>query len=190
MHRQSGSNHSHLKKFPSQQSKHARQNIPSSCTSKMMINIFLYIKNDVLFPISDDIEESYKHLRRLVMDYLGISIPSFESEAGDVMETKDTENAPTGTQLGTRTWSRPSIPDSMSQQYTRGKTTQSPSLSGRGILVSQENHSILKALLEGQSFGGGVYQLLFLGRNMISGEIINYFILTFNFQLIQYNSVL
>lgn len=143
MHRQSGSNHSHLKKFPSQQSKHARQNIPSSCTSKMMINIFLYIKNDVLFPISDDIEESYKHLRRLVMDYLGISIPSFESEAGDVMETKDTENAPTGTQLGTRTWSRPSIPDSMSQQYTRGKTTQSPSLSGRGILVSQENHSIL-----------------------------------------------
>lgn len=156
----------------------------------MMINIFLYIKNDVLFPTSDDIEESYKHLRRLVMDYLGISIPSFESEAGDVMETKDTENAPTGTQLGTRTWSRPSIPDSMSQQYTRGKTTQSPSLSGRGILVSQENHSILKALLEGQSFGGGVYQLLFLGRNMISGEIINYFILTFNFQLIQYNSVL
>lgn len=155
-----------------------------------MINIFLYIKNDVLFPTSDDIEESYKHLRRLVMDYLGISIPSFESEAGDVMETKDTENAPTGTQLGTRTWSRPSIPDSMSQQYTRGKTTQSPSLSGRGILVSQENHSILKALLEGQSFGGGVYQLLFLGRNMISGEIINYFILTFNFQLIQYNSVL
>lgn len=156
----------------------------------MMINIFLYIKNDVLFPISDDIEESYKHLRRLVMDYLGISIPSFESEAGDVMETKDTENAPTGTQLGTRTWSRPSIPDSMSQQYTRGKTTQSPSLSGRGILVSQENHSILKALLEGQSFGGGVYQLLFLGRNMISGEIINYFILTSNFQLIQYKSVL
>lgn len=155
-----------------------------------MINIFLYIKNDVLFPTSDDIEDSYKHLRRLVMDYLGISIPSFESEAGDVMETKDTENAPTGTQLGTRTWSRPSIPDSMSQQYTRGKTTQSPSLSGRGILVSQENHSILKALLEGQSFGGGVYQLLFLGRNMISGEIINYFILTFNFQLIQYNSVL
>lgn len=155
-----------------------------------MINIFLYIKNDVLFPTSDDIEESYKHLRRLVMDYLGISIPSFESEAGDVMETKDTENAPTGTQLGTRTWSRPSIPDSMSQQYTRGKTTQSPSLSGRGILVSQENHSILKALLEGQSFGGGVYQLLFLGRNMISGEIINYFILTFNFQLIQYKSVL
>lgn len=156
----------------------------------MMINIFLYIKNDVLFPTSDDIEESYKHLRRLVMDYLGISIPSFESEAGDVMETKDTENAPTGTQLGTRTWSRPSIPDSMSQQYTRGKTTQSPSLSGRGILVSQENHSILKALLEGQSFWGGVYQLLFLGRNMISGEIINYFILTFNFQLIQYKSVL
>lgn len=155
-----------------------------------MINIFLYIKNDVLFPTSDDIEESYKHLRRLVMDYLGISIPSFESEAGDVMETKDTENAPTGTQLGTRTWSRPSIPDSMSQQYTRGKTTQSPSLSGRGILVSQENHSILKALLEGQSFGGGVYQLLFLGRNMISGEIINYFILTSNFQLIQYKSVL
>lgn len=155
-----------------------------------MINIFLYIKNDVLFPTSDDIEDSYKHLRRLVMDYLGISIPSFESEAGDVMETKDTENAPTGTQLGTRTWSRPSIPDSMSQQYTRGKTTQSPSLSGRGILVSQENHSILKALLEGQSFGGGVYQLLFLGRNMISGEIINYFILTFNFQLIQYKSVL
>lgn len=88
-----------------------------------------------MYLTSDDIEESYKHLRRLVMDYLGISIPSFESEAGDVMETKDTENAPTGTQLGTRTWSRPSIPDSMSQQYTRGKTTQSPSLSGRGILV-------------------------------------------------------
>lgn len=97
-----------------------------------------------MFLTSDGIEESYKHLRRLVMDYLGISIPSFESEAGDVMETKDTENAPTGTQLGTRTWSRPSIPDSMSQQYTRGKTTQSPSLSGRGILVSKENHPLRK----------------------------------------------
>lgn len=101
---------------------------------------------------SDDIEESYKHLRRLVMDYLGISIPSFESEAGDIMETKDTENAPTGTQLGTRTWSRPSIPDSMSQQYTRGKTTQSPSLSGRGILEAmslKRRHSAAKASVAG-----------------------------------------
>ena len=95
-----------------------------------------FLLKSVVFS-SDDIEEAYKHLRRLVMDYLGISVPSFESEVGDMAETKDTENnAPTGTQMGTRTWSRPSIPDSMSQAYTRGKTTQSPSLSGRGILVS------------------------------------------------------
>ena len=83
---------------------------------------------------SDDIEEAYKRLRRLVMDYLGISLPSYGSEIGDI-DIKDIENtAPT--QLGTRTWSRPSIPDSMSQPYARGKSTQSPVLSGRGILVS------------------------------------------------------
>ncbi|XP_048741969.1 leucine-rich repeat and guanylate kinase domain-containing protein-like [Ostrea edulis] len=102
---------------------------------------------------SDDIEEAYRHLRRLVMDYLGISIPSYESEVGDITETKDTDNnAPTGTQLGTRTWSRPSIPDSMSQQYTRGKTTQSPVLSGRGILEEmslKRRHSAARASVAG-----------------------------------------
>ena len=106
-----------------------------SSINKNLEQSFYLLKSVVLFS-SDDIEEAYKHLRRLVMDYLGISVPSFESEVGDMAETKDTENAPTGTQMGTRTWSRPSIPDSMSQAYTRGKTTQSPSLSGRGILVS------------------------------------------------------
>lgn len=45
-----------------------------------------------MYFILDDIEEFYKYLRRLVMDYFGISIFSFESEVGDVMEIKDIEN--------------------------------------------------------------------------------------------------
>lgn len=52
----------------------------------------MYIKNDIMYFILDDIEEFYKYLRRLVMDYFGISIFSFESEVGDIMEIKDIEN--------------------------------------------------------------------------------------------------
>ena len=59
---------------------------------------------------------------------------SDHSDSGDEEETiAATEGQ---TQMGTRTWSKPSLPDSLShsQNYTRGKT-QSPVQSGRGILV-------------------------------------------------------
>lgn len=81
--------------------------------------------------IIDDIQEAYRRLRRLVTDYLGISLTSEQSESGDDEETIVEGQQ---TQMGTRTWSKPSLPDSLSQPYTRGKT-QSPVQSGRGILV-------------------------------------------------------
>ncbi|KAK3102808.1 hypothetical protein FSP39_014068 [Pinctada imbricata] len=98
---------------------------------------------------SDDIEDAYKRLRRLVMDYLGISMPSYGSEMGEMDRTEMENNAPTAF---TRTWSRPSIPDSMSQPYARGKSTQSPVLSGRGILEEmslKRRHSAARASVAG-----------------------------------------
>lgn len=59
---------------------------------------------------------------------------SDHSDSGDEEETIAVTEGQT--QMGTRTWSKPSLPDSLShsQNYTRGKT-QSPVQSGRGILV-------------------------------------------------------
>lgn len=86
---------------------------------------------------TDDIQEAYRRLRRLVTDYLGISLVSEQSDSADEEETLlVTEGQQT--QMGTRTWSKPSIPDSLSQPYTRGKTC-SPVQSGRGILVGYKS---------------------------------------------------
>lgn len=92
-----------------------------------------YIMHVLSSKIVDDIQEAYRRLRRLVTDYLGISLVSEQSDSADEEETLlVTEGQQT--QMGTRTWSKPSIPDSLSQPYTRGKTS-SPVQSGRGILV-------------------------------------------------------
>lgn len=86
----------------------------------------------------DDIQEAYKRLRRLVMDYLGIGMSSPPaSDAGDpTMEATrgDTDQNLT-TQMGTRTWSRPSMTDTISQPFTRTRAVQSPVIGGRGIVV-------------------------------------------------------
>lgn len=95
---------------------------------------------------SDDIQEAYRRLRRLVTDYLGISLVSEHSESGDEEETVVATEGQT--QMGTRTWSKPSLPDS---SYTRGKT-QSPVHSGRGILEEmslKRRHSAAKDAVSG-----------------------------------------
>ncbi|XP_052090305.1 leucine-rich repeat and guanylate kinase domain-containing protein-like [Mytilus californianus] len=97
---------------------------------------------------SDDIQEAYRRLRRLVTDYLGISLTSEQSESGDEEETVVEGQQ---TQMGTRTWSKPSLPDSLSQPYTRGKT-QSPVQSGRGILEEmsiKRRHSAARDAVSG-----------------------------------------
>lgn len=72
------------------------------------------------------------------MDYLGIGVQSpAGSEAGDPTTDilrGDTDQNLT-TQLGTRTWSKPSMSDTMSQTYNRPRGAQSPIISGRGIVV-------------------------------------------------------
>ena len=92
----------------------------------------------VYFYISDDIQEAYKRLRRLVMDYLGIGITSPpNSEIGDTDARGDNTDQNITTQMGTRTWSKPSISESMSQTFPRSsRNVQSPIQSGRGIVVS------------------------------------------------------
>ena len=88
--------------------------------------------------VSDDIQEAYKRLRRLVMDYLGIGMASPNtSDVGDVIPDNQRENTDQNLQMqmGTRTWSRPSLSESVSQPFTRQRATQSPIISGRGIVV-------------------------------------------------------
>ena len=82
---------------------------------------------------SDDIQEAYKRLRRLVMDYLGIGMASSPtSELGEGDRGENTEQNMT-TQMGTRTWSKS---ETMSQTLPRaGRAVQSPIPSGRGIVV-------------------------------------------------------
>lgn len=98
------------------------------------------------FPFLDDIQEAYKRLRRLVMDYLGIGLSSPQaSDTGDpTMEATrgDTDQNLT-TQLGTRTWSRPSMTDTMSQSFQRTRGVQSPIIGGRGIVVSPLLHLLM-----------------------------------------------
>ncbi|WAR26726.1 LRGUK-like protein, partial [Mya arenaria] len=91
---------------------------------------------------SDDIQEAYKRLRRLVMDYLGIGLSSPQgSDDGeqptDAMTRPDTDQNLT-TQLGTRTWSRPTGTDMMtSQPFPRSLGDQTPTVSGRGIVEEE-----------------------------------------------------
>ncbi|XP_033744954.1 leucine-rich repeat and guanylate kinase domain-containing protein-like [Pecten maximus] len=104
---------------------------------------------------SDDIQVAYKRLRRLVMDYLGISLN--RSPAGSIdgdAETHIETDVHGTTQIGTRTWSKPSIADSagMSQAYTRTKATQSPVQSGRGMLEEaswRRRHSAARDAVSG-----------------------------------------
>lgn len=90
--------------------------------------------------VVDDIQEAYKRLRRLVMDYLGIGLNSPPgSENGeqptDAMTRAETDQNLTN-QLTTRTWSKPGSDMATSQPFTRSRGAQSPIFSGRGIVVS------------------------------------------------------
>ena len=98
-----------------------------------------YIQSIIIIIISEDIADAYRRLRRLVMDYLGIS-PTTPDTSTQQFPTTDmgeaeTYQAMTGVAstnaMGARTWSKPSIPDSMSQ--ARGPIG---SATGRGIVVS------------------------------------------------------
>lgn len=94
--------------------------------------------------ITDDIQEAYRRLRRLVMDYLGINIPTPPmSEQGETTESHGTTEPTVAGQNGGsaalgRAWSKASIADSLtlSQAHTWTIKAQSPILSGRGIVVS------------------------------------------------------
>ncbi|CAH1782663.1 unnamed protein product, partial [Owenia fusiformis] len=101
---------------------------------------------DMMIP-SDDIAEAYKRVRRLVMDYLGICIPTPDTsrtenyEAISSRDSRFSDNNGTFTMgsanMGARTWSKPSIPDSVAQQFAPGKPVMvpgSPIVSGRGIV--------------------------------------------------------
>ncbi|XP_052213909.1 leucine-rich repeat and guanylate kinase domain-containing protein-like [Dreissena polymorpha] len=88
---------------------------------------------------SDDIQEAYRRLRRLVMDYLGIGITSPSgSEAGDqpTEATRGDTDMNITTQAGTRTWSKPTdVPGT--QPFQRSRGAQSPIISGRGIIEEE-----------------------------------------------------
>ena len=100
-------------------------------------------------PVSDEITDAYRRLRRLVMDYLGISVPSPEqSDALDQSQTGsqylekeatcDTFGSTGGAGgMGARTWSKPSLADNTSQGMTNVLSmTMSPMPSaGRGVVV-------------------------------------------------------
>ena len=98
--------------------------------------------------VSDDIFDAYRRLRRLVMDYLGISAPSptasemlEQSQSGShALEREITETMTANSaNMGARSWSKPSITDSASQALAsvRQKQAMSPMpASGRGVVVS------------------------------------------------------
>lgn len=116
---------------------------------------------------SEDIAEAYRKLRRLVMDYLGISTMSPVSTNQPYTNTDigegDAYQAMTGgastNQMGARTWSKPSIPDSMSQ--TRGPVG---SATGRGIVEEESfkrRHSAAKEVVTG--YVPPIYEQLLTG---------------------------
>jgi len=108
---------------------------------------------------SDDITDAYKQLRKLVMDYLGVSAttPASTAPPYTITDTREaTEPFPTFTgaassnQMGARTWSKPSIPDSMSQ--TRGPRVGSGAPVSRGIVEEESikrRHSAAKEVVTG-----------------------------------------
>ena len=99
---------------------------------------------------SDDIVEAYKKLRNLVMDYLGISAPTpsvsdlepFNTDS-NLLEKENTGDTITVTQATSntclvRTWSKPSLCESATQQALaslKAKTGSPMPPSGRGIVV-------------------------------------------------------
>ena len=96
----------------------------------------------------DDITEAYTRLRKLVMDYLGISAQTPEPSEMDRENTESNflgrENTDTtfatsaNFGMGQRTWSKPSLADSMSQALTNVKQRQAQSpiaWMARGIVV-------------------------------------------------------
>ncbi|XP_076447535.1 leucine-rich repeat and guanylate kinase domain-containing protein-like [Babylonia areolata] len=105
---------------------------------------------------SEDIAEAYRKLRRLVMDYLGISpsTPDASSQAfpptevgGEGEPYQAMTGAASTNAMGARTWSKPSIPDSISQ--VRGQLS---SATGRGIVEEESykrRHSAAKEVVAG-----------------------------------------
>ena len=108
----------------------------------------------ILSPI-DDITDSYRRLRRLVMDYLGMNVPSpdmsdamdqshtgsqfFEKEAtNDTIGSTGGGNAGGAGGMGARTWSKPSLADNGSQGVNNvlGMAMSPMPPAGRGVVVS------------------------------------------------------
>lgn len=101
---------------------------------------------------ADDIVEAYKRLRHLVMDYLGIRAPTpsvsdlepfmtADSNLLDKDYTSDTLAQSTSANNLARTWSKPSLADSATQQALaslKAKTGSPMPTHGRGIVVSHE----------------------------------------------------
>ena len=96
--------------------------------------------------VSDEITEAYRRLRRLVMDYLGLRAMSpTQSEPTDTPFTgvsqldRDGTDTITGgsANMGQRTWSKPSLPDSASQtiQAMRAKAMSPLPPPSRGVVV-------------------------------------------------------
>lgn len=123
---------------------------------------------------SDDIFDAYRRLRRLVMDYLGISAPSptasellEQSQSGshaldrEVTETMTANSA----NMGARSWSKPSIADSASQALAsvRQKQAMSPMpASGRGVVEEESirrRHSAAKEAVCGRR--PSLYDMIF-----------------------------
>ncbi|XP_064632392.1 leucine-rich repeat and guanylate kinase domain-containing protein-like [Lineus longissimus] len=112
---------------------------------------------------SDEITEAYKRLRRLVMDYLGINLPTPEpadpeensdAPGSDPSATTPANNKPTS---GSIAWSRASLPESITQQYpgTIKKPQMSPVpplVQGIGVLEEasiKRRHSAAKEAVAG-----------------------------------------
>ncbi|GFR95894.1 leucine-rich repeat and guanylate kinase domain-containing protein [Elysia marginata] len=124
---------------------------------------------------SDDISEAYRQMRRLVMDYLGVSATTPASTAApytitDTREATEAFQTPfaavpgvggvgsvggaggpaLSNQMGARTWSKPSIPDSLSQRGTTRVGSGAPV--SRGIVEEESikrRHSAAKDVVSG-----------------------------------------
>ena len=104
---------------------------------------------------SDDITDAYRRLRRLVMDYLGMNVPSpdvsdalDQSHTGSQFLEKEATNDTLGSAcggggggaggMGARTWSKPSLADNGSQGMNNvlGMAMSPMPPAGRGMVVS------------------------------------------------------
>ena len=114
-------------------------------------NLFEYILAlwYVSFP-SDDITDAYRRLRRLVMDYLGISsdtpsMSDFDTGVTDSnmggLDKERTQDTFANSANMARTWSKHSLSESFSAALANTRNVaQSPIMpSSRGIVVRAEN---------------------------------------------------